>query len=227
MKPKDLSFFYKFNDRRPLIKEGVLSVPIEFSDHYEGKEALFQNKKFLEGIKRPVALEICSGNGTWIVEKAMNYPDIFWIAVEKQFRRVRKIWSKMKNRNINNLFIVSAMAEDFLEHYLSEPLVDQIYVNFPDPWPKKRHAKNRLLKKAFFDRLATIAKKGSHFQLVTDSKPYLDETIETVLEHSSWHYKDPEPFYLENLDDYGDSFFKALWEAKGRKIFHLKLDYIK
>jgi tRNA (guanine-N7-)-methyltransferase len=70
---------------------------------------------------------------------------------------------------------------------------------FPDPWPKKRHHKNRLLKPVLLDELAVRAGPGSRLFFRTDFKPYYDEAVDIVATHPAWRLLPPGPFAFEHL----------------------------
>jgi tRNA (guanine-N7-)-methyltransferase len=88
MKPKNLKCPLRWAERRPLLHEGVFFVPPFYDRHEEWNQFPW------EETGRLLAVEYCSGNGDWIIAKALAHPDRLWIAVEKLFCRVRKIWSK-------------------------------------------------------------------------------------------------------------------------------------
>ena len=94
MKPKDLPYPYKWEDRHPLLKDKIFYVPEYYQEH---KKELFPNLQEYFGNDRPIHLEYCSGNGEWILNRAMENPEINWVAVEMWFERVRKIYSKTIN----------------------------------------------------------------------------------------------------------------------------------
>ena len=142
MKPKQLKPPCSWEDRRVILDDGILFVP-DYFDAYDSFTFPGWDSPEVFGTQRPVHVEFCSGNGTWIAEKAQQHPDVNWVAIEIRFDRVRKIWSKKKNLGLDNLFVVCGEGLRSSHHYFPEGSVDTVYVNFPDPWPKKRHAKHR------------------------------------------------------------------------------------
>ena len=121
---------------------------------------------------RPIHIEYCSGNGAWIAEKAKKHPEINWLAVEKRFDRTRKIWSKIKNNGLSNLVAAFAEGMSLSSNYLPSSSVAAIYVNFPDPWPKQRHAKHRIISPFFFHEASRVLEPGGRLIFVTDDEPY-------------------------------------------------------
>jgi tRNA (guanine-N7-)-methyltransferase len=224
MKPKNLKFPFKWEERTPQISNGVLFVPQYYDKHHEWPKddwhSLFQNYANKN-------VEYCSGNGTWIIEKAKQDPEVLWIAVEKRFDRVRKIWSKKQNYNIHNLLIVCGEAYVFSRYYLNESSLDHVFVNFPDPWPKEKHAKNRLLQKNFVEELSRLVKKGGTTTLVTDDEPYSGQIIFEMCQSKLWDPCFQDPYYRTEWPGYGDSYFDQLWREKGRMIRYMQFENIK
>ena len=215
MKPKDLQSPYRWDARRPLFQDNVLFVPDYYDDH-----AAFSMPTYKEifGNDHPVSIEYCSGNGEWIVQMACQHPSVNWIACEIQFKRVRKIWSKRQNLGINNLLIVCGEGRAFTRYYLPADSIDTVYVNYPDPWPKKRHAKHRIIQKPFVDELKRICKKGARITYVTDDQSYANQM---KMEMSGWSGPDSQII----RESHGPSFFDRLWRSKGREIQKLEYDY--
>lgn len=168
-----------------------------------------------------VRIEYCSGNGDWIVQKAKDNPNILWVAVELKFERVRKIWAKRENSKLSNLFIVYGEAFDSSHHYFEDSIFDEVYVNFPDPWPKRRHAKFRLISEPFVKELSRTLKNEGVINLVTDDFNYADQSIKEFLKQELVPLFS-NPYYSSNISDYGSSYFKSLWEEKKRSFYFSK-----
>ncbi len=214
MQQKKLKFPYRWEDRRPEISNGVLFIPDYYDKH---KEWNFPDWETIFGNTNPVVIEYCTGNGTWIAEKTKDKTKN-WVAVEWRFERVQKIWSKMKNQNLDNLFIVCGDAQIFIRDYLKDQSVDGVFVNFPDPWPKDRHAKNRLFQPPFMSELARTVKKGAPFTVVTDDPPYSEQLREVTFANGQWDAVFEAPHYVTEWNGYGASYFDSLWREKGREI---------
>jgi tRNA (guanine-N7-)-methyltransferase len=221
MKPKHLKFPYRWAERRPLLSDQVLFVPDHYQEHqawpFPGWEAIFGNA-------HPVVIEYCAGNGAWIIEKAKQSPECNWVAVEWRFDRVQKIWSKIKNLGLTNLLVVCGEALTFTREYLPEQSVHQAYINFPDPWPKHKHAKNRLFQSPFIAQLGRVV-AGSVIA-VTDDPPYADQICTEMLKNPVWKAKFVEPHYVTEWPDYGASFFDTLWREKGKTIRYFQFEHL-
>lgn len=175
----------------------------------------------LFGRKAPLHVEYCSGNGTWIAEKAQRHPERNWIAVEKRFDRVTKIAARKERLNLNNLVIVCGDALTFARDYLPKQSVEQTYVNFPDPWPKDKHAKHRLFREEFVEELLSTSTAFAKVTVVTDFFLYAQQVIEVMLEGNKWTSLLAHPFYTTEWGDYGSSYFETLFREKGMAIYYL------
>ena len=215
----DLNYPYSFEERRPVLDKGIFFVPDHYGAHAEFSfpswSQIFQND-------HKVHLEYCSGNGSWLIERAMRYPEINFVAVEKRFDRVRQIYRKGVNRSLANLFIISGEGLTFATHYLLEHSLDKVYINFPDPWPKKRHAKHRLMQHPFLDELKRTLVSSGEVVFVTDDATYSESTIALFKEHPGFSPFYPTPHFVTDYQNYGTSYFDALWRSLNRHIrFHV------
>lgn len=163
-------------------------------------------------------MEFCSGNGEWIAEMAKKSPECNWIAVERDFDRARKIWLKIFRRKLNNLFVVFGEGLTFSKYYLPDASVSGVFVNFPDPWPKRRHAKHRIINGAFVQEMSRILCKTNPITLVTDDAAYSDLIVKNF---AAWKSEFGSPYYATEWPEFGLSYFYSLWKQKGRIIrFH-------
>lgn len=217
MRPKDLQVPFKWNHRQILIHDRIFYIP-----PYEKEESGFQfpgwNAPEVFGNNNPIVVEYCSGNGAWIAAKALANPHINWVAIEMKFKRVRKIWSKVKNLQLNNLFIICGEAHKTTKNYFKSCDLEKIYINFPDPWPKNRHAKNRLIQDEFVQEMHRCLKSGGTFTFVTDDTDYSEWTIQTMLRQPNFSSIFNDPYYITEMTDYGSSYFDQLWREKGKTI---------
>jgi len=217
MKPKDLRRIFTFAERRPILEDHIFYVPFYYSDYNQFVFPHFSNHF---GNTNPVCIEYCSGNGDWIIEKAKLYPNKNWIAVEKRFDRVQKIWSKLKNGQIPNLLIISGEAYTFTHFYLPDCSIEEVYINFPDPWPKTKHVKHRLIQSHFLDEISRVLKKEKILTIVTDDGAYLMQTLALLRSHAHFFPFFAEPYYKFDVSDYGSSWFENLWRKQGRQIHY-------
>jgi tRNA (guanine-N7-)-methyltransferase len=217
----------KLNLPDPCPLEGVLledqsfffQPPKVFSLPPKEFQPINPSKLFIQ--TQPIYLEFCSGNGTWIAEKAQQSPEINWIAVEKCFERARKIWLRMQKTGLTNLFVVCAEAELFTRTHLQTSSIEKIYINFPDPWPKNKHAKHRLFKLPFIEEVCRILTPQGELMVVTDDVAYSQQINRVLSQAHALVSTFKDPYYTTEMEEYGTSFFDALWRSQGKSIHYM------
>jgi tRNA (guanine-N7-)-methyltransferase len=149
---------------------------------------------------RPLLVfEIGCGNGHFLNAYAAAHPDQLCIGVDLRQDRVAKALRKRDRAGLHNLHFLRCEAHDFLRELPAPARLLDIYILFPDPWPKKRHHKNRLVNQALLDELGARAGQGSRLFFRTDFKPYYDEATEIVSAHPAWRLLPPGSFAFEHL----------------------------
>ncbi|MBA3957674.1 MAG: tRNA (guanosine(46)-N7)-methyltransferase TrmB [Parachlamydiaceae bacterium] len=227
MRPHDLESPFDWNQRRLLIQDRVWYA---FPDHNNPDDPFVfpgWDHPDVFGNRNPVCLEYCSGNGAWIAEKALANPQLNWVALEMKFSRVRKIWSKIKNHQIPNLFIICGEAYNVTQHYLPKQSISQAFINFPDPWPKTRHIKKRLIQIPFLNQIENVFHKGATLDFVTDDANYSKWTIKLMSAVCEFQSSYPTPYYKTENEGYGSSYFDALWRARGREIYYHRFQTVR
>lgn len=205
---KELIIPFPFSERRvALLDSQFLYVPDQI-EHSVNRLSLFPD---LERIHT----EFCSGTGDWIVDRAKRNPKIGWIAVERKFERAKKIWTKAKRVGLTNLMVVCSEGLVFTQYY--SPEVSEVFVNFPDPWPKRRHHKHRIIQKEFIDAIRDILVPTGKATCVSDDFPFIEGSIREFGKCSGWHLA----FQANEWPEYGKSYFQELWKSKGRIIHYL------
>jgi tRNA (guanine-N7-)-methyltransferase len=222
-KSSDLRIPFTWDERRSVVLDRFLYIPGHFDGHGNW-ECIPWNDARLFGNERPVTVEYCSGNGQWICERAKQYPNINWVAVEKRFDRARKIWARLHREALPNLFVVCGDALVYTRHYVPHHSVSQFFVNFPDPWPKLRHAKHRLIRPEFLRDVEKIAIPQANAIFTTDDPPCAAEMLAALAACPAWRSVFPAPHYKTEWPDYGISFFSNLWTAKGRVIHYIQFE---
>ncbi len=133
----------------------------------------------LFGRAAPLHVEIGSGNGFWITHMAGLHPEWNWLGVEIRFKRVVLVARKLQRAERENARILRYDAF-MVEEILPRGSVDGLYVNHPDPWPKDRHAKNRLLARPFGEMVCRLLRPGAHLRVKTDTGSYVDEFLAAI-----------------------------------------------
>ena len=136
----------------------------------------------------PLHLELGMGKGKFITDMAIKYSNINFIGIEKSATIVLKavdLFNKLSSNSdtkLNNIENLKFMCEDIanLENIFSPNSIDKIYLNFSDPWPKKRHEGRRLTHHSYLSIYEHILKKGSFLEFKTDNLALFEFSLEEI-----------------------------------------------
>jgi len=121
---------------------------------------------------QPLEVELGSGDGTFIAQYAQRRPDRNFLGVERLLGRLRKLDRKGLRAGLANLRLIRIEASYLLEYLLPPESVHALHVYFPDPWPKRKHRKNRLVNPRFTELAAQALTPGGTVYLRTDDSDY-------------------------------------------------------
>jgi tRNA (guanine-N(7)-)-methyltransferase len=125
------------------------------------------------GREAPLVLEIGPGNGSFLVALAARRPDEDHVAVEIRYKRVVQCARKLAAAGVANAVICRYHAA-YLDDLFAPGSLSTIWVNHPDPWPKERHEKNRLVSRWFLEDVARLLRPGGVMRLKSDFRPNVD-----------------------------------------------------
>lgn len=136
------------------------------------------------GNDNPIHIEIGMGKGKFLIQQAQNNPNINYIGIEKFSSVLVRAIEKRDETDLTNLYLIRFDGEH-INDIFAENEIDQIYLNFSDPWPKDRHAKRRLTSKEFLARYDKILTSTGEVIFKTDNRDLFDFSLEQV-EISGW-----------------------------------------
>ena len=129
--------------------------------------------------EQSIQVELGAGDGSFLAAYAQAHPQWNFIGVERLLGRLRKIEKKARRAGLENVRGVRIEAEYFTRYLLGANSVAAIHIYFPDPWPKRRHWKNRLINPDFTRVLQKALVPGGAVYLRTDDRPYFTQIIES------------------------------------------------
>lgn len=135
------------------------------------------------GNTNPIVIEIGFGMGDATIAMAQANPDINYLGIEVHRPGIGKVLSEIKRLGLKNLYIIEHDALEVLEKMVGDNSVNGFHIFFPDPWPKKRHHKRRMIQRPRTNLLAQKLAPGGYLYFVTDWQEYaqfaLDELTAT------------------------------------------------
>lgn len=135
--------------------------------------------------KQPLHIEIGMGKGQFIMNMAMQHPDINYIGIEKYTSVLLRAVQKMEEAPTDTLRFLCFQAENITEIF-DKGEVDRIYLNFSDPWPKERHSKRRLTSAQYLERYDHILAADGQIEFKTDNRGLFDFSIEEIDASAVW-----------------------------------------
>lgn len=134
----------------------------------------------LFGNDQPVILEVGFGNGDATWQMAAARPDQNFLGVEVHKPGVGHLLLKLEEHRLGNVRIACEDAVELLEKRIPDRSLESIRIYFPDPWPKKRHHKRRIIQDSFVRLMATKMKQGGILHLATDWEPYAEYMLDVM-----------------------------------------------
>ena len=184
---------------------------IKNPEDYKGKwKSLFNNDN-------PIYIEIGMGKGKFILENALKYKDINYIGIERFDSVMAKAIKKIPN-DLDNLKLIRMNALDIDKVFSKE--IDLIYLNFSDPWPKKRWHDRRLTSKIFLDKYDSLFKDTKRIEMKTDNEDLFIYSLET-LSSNGYALSDISFDYHKTDTDIIMSEYEERFSKEGKNVYHL------
>jgi tRNA (guanine-N7-)-methyltransferase len=172
----------------------------------------------------PLVVEIGFGRGEFLLELAAKYPDVAFFGVEVSWKRVLKMARKVARAELGNVRLVAGRGEAILQDCLPEQSVQEIWVNFSDPWPKAAHAHRRIFQPPFIHRAAQVLEPAGVLKIATDDPIYAVQIDEVLSGEPLLHnVHAPAPYIGEDQARIETS-YEQDWRAEGRTIHFF--DYV-
>jgi tRNA (guanine-N7-)-methyltransferase len=134
----------------------------------------------LFGREAPLTLEIGFGNGESLVALACAHPDRNFVGLEVHPPGVGHLMLRCEAERLGNVRVICDDAVEVLRKRVPDASLDEVLLYFPDPWPKKRHHKRRIVQPAFVDLVVRKLRPGGVFRMATDWQPYAEHMLATA-----------------------------------------------
>jgi tRNA (guanine-N7-)-methyltransferase len=166
----------------------------------------------------PLVVEIGFGRGEFLLDLAARAPRVAHVGVEYSFKRVLKVARRLARTPLRNVRLLEVRAEQLVEELLPAESVSVFWINFPDPWPKKRHARRRLLQPAFVRAMAHRLAPEGRLEVATDDPAYAEEIDRALAgEPALENALAPERF-LREVAGRTPTAYELEWRAEGRSL---------
>lgn len=171
------------------------------------------------GNTNPVTMEIGFGMGQATALIAAQNPEMNYLGIEVHKPGVGRLLGEIKTRQLKNLYIIEHDALETLETMIPDDSIEAFHIFFPDPWPKKKHHKRRLLRRPHTDLLAQKLAPGGYLYFASDWEDYAQSALEELLQTKTLYnvYAD----FAPHQEWRPRTKFEQKGIAEGRDIFEL------
>ena len=160
----------------------------------------------LAGVDR-ILFEAGCGHGHWLTDYAEANPGMICAGIDLISWRVRKGNEKKAKRGLQNLHFYKAELSEFLGALPAAIRFDRTVLLFPDPWPKAKHHRRRMVQPSFLDEVGRRTDRGGEFCFRSDDRPYFDWTVEHLSEHPDWEIDESAQWPYES-----ETYFQSLMD---------------
>jgi tRNA (guanine-N7-)-methyltransferase len=170
----------------------------------------------LFGNDHPVILEIGSGKGRFLITTASERPDVNLIGVEKSLHYHRLIHERVTKRNLTNIRLINHDAFLVMQKMIADASIAEIHIYFPDPWPKTKEQKRRIIRPDALAEMRRVLIPGGKAIYVTDHQSYFESAAPIIAEFFPSEIRVPGP------DDPPRTNYEAKYRAEGRPIYEVR-----
>jgi tRNA (guanine-N7-)-methyltransferase len=179
----------------------------------------------LDALLRPGArrvAEIGFGNGEHLLALAASRLADEFLGIEVHRPGVGRLLLQLEERGLGNVRVICRDAVEVLERYLEGAPLDEILILFPDPWPKKRHHKRRLIQQPFVALLAQRLRSGGVLRVATDWEPYAVEILATLSAEPRLRNVAPDAGFIPRPAERAPTRFERRGERLGHRVWDLE-----
>jgi tRNA (guanine-N7-)-methyltransferase len=173
---------------------------------------------------RDIWLEIGFGGGEHLVWQAKAHPDVGFLGCEPFEDGVIKLLSAIEEEGLTNIRVLAGDARPVLR-LLPPAGIGRVFILFPDPWPKKRHHKRRLVSVATLDEIARILKPGGELRMATDAAEYASAMLQAAVHNKAltWTARGPQD-WRRRPQDWPQTRYEAKAVTAGRHCYFLRFE---
>ena len=170
----------------------------------------------LFGNDHRVVLEIGSGKGRFLISSATGQPDANFIGIEKSLHYHRVICDRVRKRALANVRLINFDAFPVLRDMVPDASLAELHIYFPDPWPRKREQKRRIIRPEALEQMRRVLAPGGSAVFVTDHRDYFEAAAPLIAEVFDAQTRVPGP------DDPPRTNYEAKYRQEGREIYEVR-----
>ncbi|MEA2096571.1 MAG: tRNA (guanosine(46)-N7)-methyltransferase TrmB [Candidatus Cloacimonadota bacterium] len=201
-------------------KEILIESRKSFELQIEENEMLDFHEIF--GNKHPVHIEIGSGRGEFLLRIAQQNPKINLIGIDLKEKRVKTIFRKLYKEKLKNVRIIKIFLNEETIKFLPPNSIETIYLQHPDPWPKKKHFHRRIIQSEFINILHKLLIKGGIVDIATDHEDYAFWIVDHFAERKDFTSIYKKGFTREPEIGHIETYFEKTKREEGFEPYFMK-----
>ena len=174
------------------------------------------------GNKNPIHIEIGSGRGEFLIKSAMQNPNINYIGIDLKEKRIKTIFRKLYKEKLKNVRIAKIYLNNENIKFLPPNSIEKIYLQHPDPWPKKRHFHRRIIQSEFINILHELLITNGIVDIATDHKDYAIWIVEHFKERKDFFSIYKKGFTKESEKGHIETYFEKKKREEGFEPYFMK-----
>jgi tRNA (guanine-N7-)-methyltransferase len=193
----------------------IIADPVKMVGNWEG----------VFGNSNPIYIEVGTGKGKFLTELAKRNPDVNYIGVEKFQSVIIHALEKVLKEELPNLKLLNIDAV-LLQEIFTKGELSQVYLNFSDPWPKKRHEKRRLTYQSFLDMYQFVLKENGEVHLKTDNQGLFEYSIESFSKYGMVVKNVSLDLHKSDREDNVMTEYEEKFSESGSRIYRCEAEYL-
>ena len=175
--------------------------------------------------ERRLEIDLGCGKGRFLLARAAKSPDVNFLGIDRMLRRIRKVDNRARRLDLDNVRLMRVEGYYAVAHLMPAAAVRTYYIFHPDPWPKARHAKRRMMNDGPVDLIAAKLRPGGEFRFGTDHAVYVRHALMVMRRHTGqfeWLCDGP-----QNFQNRPGSWPETRYEAKARNVYGHEVWYFR
>ncbi|MDW4088308.1 tRNA (guanosine(46)-N7)-methyltransferase TrmB [Staphylococcus saprophyticus] len=173
---------------------------------------------------QPIYIEVGSGRGQFITTLAAKHPEINFISMEREKSVMIKVLDKVIGQGLTNIKLICNDAIE-LNDYFKDGEVSRLYLNFSDPWPKKRHTKRRLTYQTYLALYKQVLKDDGEIHFKTDNRGLFAYSLESMSQFGMYFTKINLNLHEEDDEENIETEYERKFSDKGSRIYRMEAKF--
>lgn len=174
------------------------------------------------GNERPVHIEIGCGRGEFLAEISRLEPEVNFLGLEIKQKRIKSILQKLDPEEHDNIRLLHVKVDKEMMKLIPDGTVGRLYIFHPDPWPKKRHFKHRLIQEEYLGELSRIMIQGGDVLITTDHEDYMRWIVDMFAGNADFTPVYPEEYSREPFSGHIETHFEKKLKQKGFPPYYMR-----